>query len=186
MKALSKKQRWIAIGLFAVVATLAAFTLMSGPFGYFSVCDRCGALRRTTNWQIPSTSLTFFTHSTETESALSQVLLTNGIVQPHEHHWLFGHGGGNGVKCAIGTGRHIRPAVDSQEFAGLVLLLHTAGETDFRDRVLRGVFDPDTSHFFRSLSFSAPKPPTGSTELRNWIADESQYLDEFVDPYKER
>lgn len=159
--------------------------MISGAFRYFSVCDQCGALRQTTEWQIPGSSFTAFTHSTESDSPLSQVLLTNGIVKPHAHRWLFGAGGGNGVSCAIGPGRHIRSVADSEEFAGLVMLLHTNGETAFRDRVLRGAFDPEMSHLFRGLGFSVPEPSTSTIELQAWIAEESQYLDEMVAVYKE-
>jgi hypothetical protein len=102
MKALTAKQRWAAIGVFAVLATAATFTFTGDPFGYLSVCDRCGASRRTTKWKLPLTEFTVFTRSVESETPLSRAVLTNGIVQSHTHHWLFGHGGGHGVKCAIG------------------------------------------------------------------------------------
>jgi hypothetical protein len=186
MKALTAKQRWAAICAFAVLATAATFTFIGDPFGYFSVCDRCGALRRTTEWKLPLSEFTVFTRSVESETPLSRAVLTNGIVQPHTHHWLFGHGGGHGVKCAIGQGRHIRPAADSQEFARLVLMLHTHGLPALRDRVLRGAFDPDTSQLFFGLSFSAPKEPTTPAEMQSWFSEQSEYLDEKIAVYKER
>jgi hypothetical protein len=186
MKALTAKQRWTVIGVFAALATVATFTFIGDPFGYFSVCDRCGALRRTTDWKLPLTEFTAFSRSTESDSPLSRVLLTNGIVQPHTHQWLFGHGGGHGVRCAIGPGRHIRSAADSDEFARLVLTLHTHGLTALRDRVLRGALDPDTSHLFRGLAFSAPKEPTTASEIRGWFTEQSEYLDEMVAEYKKR
>src|SRR5215204_6449400 len=101
MKAVSLK-RLVGIAMFAALATVVTLALMMGPFGYTSVCNRCGALRSTTEWQLPMTSLTVFRSSTESESPLSRVLLTNGIVAAHSHQWLFAQGGGNGVKCAIG------------------------------------------------------------------------------------
>lgn len=180
MKPLTKKQRWVAIGLFAVFATLLTFTLIIGRFGFYSVCDQCGALRHTTDWQLPLTSLTVFSHSTESETPLNQVLLTNSIVKPHNHHWLFGQGGGNGVTCAIGSGRHIRPAANSKEFADMILMLHGHGQASFRDRVLRGVFNPHTSHQFFNLSFDAPKETASDSEVQSWIKEESEYLDEMA------
>jgi hypothetical protein len=186
MKPLTKRQRWVAIGVFAVIATVFTFTLITGPFGYSSVCDKCGASRHTTDWQLPLTDLTVFTYSTESDSPLSRVLLTNGIVPAHSHHWLFSVGGGNGVRCAIGPGRHIRPAAGSEEFAAIVLTLHQRGQIDFRDRVLRGVFDPRTSELFWRLGFNAPKTTTSATEIQGWIAEQSEYLDEMVAAYKKR
>jgi hypothetical protein len=108
------------------------------------------------------------------------VLLTNGIVKPHDHHWLFGQGGGNGVKCAIGSGRYIRSAADSKEFADMILMLHSHGQTAFRDRVLHGLFNPDTSLQFFNLSFGAPKETASDSEVQSWIKEESQYLDDMV------
>jgi hypothetical protein len=186
MKALSRKQRWVAIGVFAIFATVLTFTVIAGPFGYSSVCGKCGASRHTTDWQLPLTDFTVFTHSTESASPLSRALLTNGIVSAHSHHWLFAQGGGNGVRCAIGQGMHIRPAAESEEFAELVLMLHQRGQIAFRDRVLLGVFDPDTSDLFRRLSFSAPKATMSAAEMQGWIAEQSELLDEMVTAYKKR
>lgn len=88
--------------------------------------------------------------------------------------------------CAVGPGLHIRPAADSEEFAALVLALHQRGQIAFRDRVLRGVFDPGTSHLFRGLSFSPNATTMSDTEMQGWIAEQSEFLDEMVTAYKDR
>lgn len=172
--------------MFVAFATLVVFTLIESPFGYFSVCGRCGSVRSTTDWKLPFSDFTVFTQSAESETPLSRVLLTNGIVQPHAHQWLFGHGGGHGIRCAIGPGRHIRPAADSEEFARLVLALHSHGLTALRDRVLQGALDPDTSRFFRGLSLNLPKEPTTAGELQGWLTEQNEYLDEMVAAFKKR
>jgi hypothetical protein len=46
-------------------ATVVTFVLIAGPFGYSSVCDKCGASRDTTEWKFPLTDFTVFTYSTE-------------------------------------------------------------------------------------------------------------------------
>ena len=186
MKPLPAKQRWTAIVFFAVLTSLVTFTVVSGPFDYSSVCDRCGALRHTTDWELPFTEFTVFSQSTESSSPLSRLLLTNSIVLSHPHHWLFINGGGHGVKCAIGPGRHIRPAADSEEFAALLLTLHQLGQFAFRDRVLRGVFDPDTSRWFRGLRFDSDATRMSPAEIQDWIAERSEYLDTIVTDYKKR
>ena len=173
-------------GVFAAIATLAAAILCGEPFAYYSVCDVCGAMRNTWDWRTPLTELTVFSRSIVNETTLSRVLLTNSIVQPHAHHWLFGQGGGHGVKCAIGPGRHIYPAAESAEFASLVLDLHRRGEIGFRDRVLRGVFDPETSRMFRNLSFHAPQTAMSAAEIRDWITEEFEHLDQMVSANKKR
>jgi len=188
MNRLTDMQRRTAIGLFAVVATLASFpTLIPSPFDCSSVCDRCGALRNTTDWQIPMAEFTLFSHSTESESRLSRALLTNRIVQPHEHRWLFAHGGGRVLRsCAIGPGRHLRPLADSEEFARLVIALHNHGQSAFRDRLLRGVFNPHTSSLFRGLSFiTLPEPITDAT-MKVWVDKACSYLGAMVVPLPQR
>ncbi len=177
MKRLSKSVRWTAAGLLAAVAVVAASSLILGPFGSYSVCDRCGALRRTTAWQIPHSSVTLFTRSTDSDSALSRVLLANGIVEPHEHRWRFGHGSGNGILCAIGPGRHIRSAAGSDELADLVLHLHTDGETALRDRLVQQALDPATSRSVWAWVLSAPTPLTSTSDLRRGIAEISEFLE---------
>jgi hypothetical protein len=187
MKTLTAQQRWAAIAVFAALAIVATFTFIADAFRYFSVCDRCGALRHTTEMKLPLTEFTVLTRSVESETALSRLLLTNGIVQRHPHRWLFGHGGGHGVKCAIGPGRHIRGAAESENFARFVLTLHTHGLTSIRDRVLHGVFDPDTSHLFQALlSFSPPNEPTTAAELQSWYSEQSKDLDEMVAEFNKR
>jgi hypothetical protein len=186
MKSLTRKQRWLAISLFAAVVTLATLTFVSGPFGYMSVCDRCGALRHTTDWMLPFTEIKIYTHQTESDSPLSRTVLEHAIIQPHAHHWLFANGGGHGVRCAIGPGRHIRPTVEFEDFTRTILMLHNHELTALRDTVLRGGLDPDISHLYRSLSHSAPREPTTTQELQRWFSAESDYLNEMVAVFKKR
>jgi hypothetical protein len=186
MRILPQKVRRAIIGVFAMVATTATFTFIAGPFRYASVCDKCGAIRHSSDWQLPGTDVTIITFSKESDSPLSRVLLTNGIVQTHSHHWLFAQGGGHGVKCALGTGRYILFAAESKEFAALVAVLHKQGQMAFSDRVLRVVFDPDTAGLFRNLSFDAPTVEMSASEMRIWIAEQSEYLDEMIPVHKKR
>ena len=66
-------------------------------------------------------------------------------------------------------------------------MLHTHGLISIRDRVLRGVFDPDISNLFHGLlSFSPPKEPTTADELQSWYYEQSEYLDEMIAEYKRR
>ncbi len=184
-KTLSVKQKRVIIGLSATVVLVFAFAFIFGAFTYSSICDKCGATRHATDWRIPLTDITVFTRSTVSDSPLSRVVLANGMVPEHPHQWLFEYGSGNGVLCAIGRGRHIRPAADSEKFAALVLALHQHGQTDFRDRVVRGALDRGTSHIFRSLSFRVPETTMSATELRDWVAEQSEYLDESITAYDE-
>lgn len=88
------------------------------------------------------------------------------------------------MKCAIGPGRHLLPAIESKEFAALVLTLHQQGQIAFRDRALQVALAPDTAGLFRNLSFDAPTAKASAREMQNWIAEQSEYLDEMVPFYK--
>jgi hypothetical protein len=171
-----KLDRWILFGAVAVFLVFGYFVVLGGPFGYFSICDRCGARRDTVVWEFPFSHFRIYSRSQERSTPLSQVLVTNGLVKSHPHNWLFGHGSGNGVKCAIGSGRHISAAAESVEFAALVQTLHQNGETAFRDRILRGALDPEKTREYWRLGDHAPTNATRS-ELRAWIVNETEMLD---------
>jgi hypothetical protein len=179
MKTLSRRRKWVVIATTLVLLMLAV-AYFSSPFSYFEVCDRCGATRSSTDWFVPFTHREAFSDSSEPTSPLSSVLLANGIVAAHDHHWLFGQGRGHGFSCAIGPGRHLAPAAGSKDFAQLILALHSHGLIALRDRVLRGVLDPHTSgHFFRSLAFDVPTNPT-TQELEAWTRERMENVDEIV------
>lgn len=173
------KQRCIVIGSASMVAALAAFGVIAYPFRYSSVCDRCGELRHTTEWMLPFSDLTLGSHSAQSNSVLARTLSTNGIVQPHTHHWLFASGGGHGVRCAIGPGRHIMGVVNSEEFASVVIRIHTHGLTGISDRILRGALDPNTSRAFAVLALGVPREPTTVAAIQSWFTEESKYIPEI-------
>jgi hypothetical protein len=84
-----------------------AFAAAWGGFGYSSVCTTCGAEQRATDWQLPLTRVTYWRSRSVSETPLSRAIARDGLAGPHEHTWAFANGGGNGVTCAIGEGRHI-------------------------------------------------------------------------------
>jgi len=179
----SRKKIWVACAILAVVG-LAASTLF-GRFGFSSVCSRCGAIQDTTEWQIPLTSVTVFKLSSEHASPVSTVLVSSGIVAAHQHKWLFCQGAGNGVRCAIGEGRHIRPAVESDGVAAVIAASQRFGELEFRDRLLRALFDPKTSEVVWGLNI----PTNGFAEasaFRAWLSQETKSFDEIVTMYQKR
>jgi hypothetical protein len=179
----SRKRIAIACAIVAVVGlTVSA---LFGRFGFVSVCGRCGAIRDTTEWQIPLTSLTVFRLSSEHASSVSEVLTRTGIVAAHEHKWLFCQGGGNGVRCAIGEGRHIRPAVESDGVAAVIAASQRFGELQFRDRVLRALFDPKTAEAVRGFG-TLTNGFADASAFRLWLSQETESFDETVAIYQKR
>jgi hypothetical protein len=183
---MTRKKRFVVVGVSIAIIALVASALF-GAFGFTSVCSRCGAIQDTTEWQIPLTSITLFRHSSEHASAVSTVLTSSGLVAPHEHQWLFCAGAGNGVTCAIGEGRHITPVVQSDGVAAVIAASHRFGETQFRDRLLRALFDPKTSEAVRGLGMSVPTNgfPDASA-FHAWLSQETESFDEMVAMYQKR
>ena len=170
----SRRRIGIACAIFVLVGLTAS--ALFGRFSFTSVCSRCGAIRDTTEWQIPLTSVTLFRLSSEHASAVSTVLASTGIVAGHEHKWLFCQGNGNGVRCAIGEGRHVRPTVESAAVAAVIAASERFAELQFRDRLLRALLDPKTSEAVRGLG----TPTNGfadASAFRAWLAQETESFD---------
>ncbi|MEW6157511.1 MAG: hypothetical protein AB1813_08770 [Verrucomicrobiota bacterium] len=186
MKTFWMGPKLLAGGMACLIVLLATLTYFSDPYGFYSVCKQCGMIRLSTKWMLPGTFITVFTNSKERSTPLSRTVLNYGIVPPHKHDWLFGQGSGHGVTCAIGSGRHIWPAAQSQKLADLLLLLHKHGKTEFRDQILVGVLDPETTQLFMSLTFDAPGEPVTALGLEHWIATESKALEEKMEFWKRK
>ncbi|MEW6302250.1 MAG: hypothetical protein AB1705_02190 [Verrucomicrobiota bacterium] len=174
--------RWPAwiLGLAVVFAVVAKPNLDVSPFSYLSVCRRCGMTQLSVNWKLPPTDATVFTQKKQRETPLSRVLLTNNLVGAHDHEWIFSHGGGHGVRCALGVGREILPAVDSASFARLIEVLHQQGEIEFRDKVLKAALNPLPGNRMWHLGQDLPvNATTNKTALREWIAERSEFFELF-------
>jgi hypothetical protein len=177
----SRKFKWlIGVGsLFVLTAALAFW-----PFCFFhdSVCSQCGALQHVTEWQLPHSRYSFFRRFSVEPTVLSDYLLSSGVVSAHEHQWLFGHGGGNGVRCALGDGDRIRATVGSADVARLLSMTRQFGEQQQSRELLRFAFDRDMS---RSIRFLAANVPTNgfasAEEYRVWIADNRWLVDDALE-----
>lgn len=138
------RMKWFVIGGVAAAA-LGIYVAFFGAFGYSSVCSRCGAVRQTTEWQIPRTSIPILSRSSVRQTPVSLSMTTNRIAPPHGHQWVFAQGGGNGVRCALGRARLVRSTVESSQVAQLLTALERYGERGFRDKVLTNLFDDSTT-----------------------------------------
>jgi hypothetical protein len=102
-KVLTKKR----IALTVIGCIVLAFGAFWGAFSYSSVCTTCGAEQHATDWQLPMLPVTYWRTRSVSETPLSRAMARDGLVGPHQHTWAFARGGGNGVMCAIGPGRHV-------------------------------------------------------------------------------
>jgi len=91
------------------------------------------------------------------------------------------------VTCAIGEGRHIRPVVQSDGVASVLAAGQRFGEVQFRDRLVRLMFDSKTSEAVRGLGLCAPTNGfTDATEFHTWLSRETEFFDEMVTMYQKR
>jgi len=181
---LSRKSKWtIAIGSLLVLA--AVFACWPFRFSYYSVCSECGAMQDTTEWQLPRSQHSFFRHSAVEPTVLSSYLTSSGIVGPHQHRWLFGHGGGNGVLCALGDGDGIRPTATSAEVVRFLAFSRQFGEQQDNSNFLKFAFDRDMTRTILSLATVVPTNGFESREaFRVWIADQRYLIDDALETAK--
>lgn len=108
---------------------LVAYVLFDGPFCYSSVCTQCGRRRYSRDWMVPFTRIKIGSVNNETDTPLSTVLRQKNIVPAHTHQWLFIHGSGNGIMCAIGSGSTMLSSTND-EVANTISLLHDRGQIE--------------------------------------------------------
>ncbi|MFN0052533.1 MAG: hypothetical protein ACKV0T_10085 [Planctomycetales bacterium] len=167
-------RKWIArCGWRRIVWTVVAMVLVIGPFRfhYFSVCGDCGAVRNSSERQIPVFPFPYWRSHAIQETVLSRTVARLGLIGQHEHRWLFGHGGGNGIQCALGSGRHIRKSADSDLVA--IFLENTweyEGEESAGEWLAFALSPDDSQRMWSALSLTK-FPEVGCTstdEYRAW------------------
>jgi hypothetical protein len=166
------------IGAGILLLGAAIFILWPFRFSYDSVCSQCGAIQNTTEWQLPFSRHTIFKHSTIESTPLSRYLTTAGIISEQPHQWLFGHGGGNGIKCALGDGDNLRATVTSPETVRLLRFSRQFGEPEESAKFLTLVFDRNSSHEMVGLAASVPTNGFSSSEQYHaWVEDQRWFID---------
>lgn len=182
----SKRRKTAVICVAGFLFLFVVWTLFAS-FHFMSVCVRCGADQTTFQWQVPRARQTVFSLSWKKETPVSASLERAGIAGRHAHEWLFNHGGGNGVTCALGHGSSIYPTVHCQGVARVIEASHQFGETNFCDRVVRLMFDPKTSGAVWQLGRPAPTNGFASaTEFRDWLGQRTEYFEDLVTQYQKR
>lgn len=156
----------------ASLYALGAFTLF-GRFSYGSVCSECGARRSSSQF------LGFHTH-TERATPLSSFLTRSGISESHEHNWLFIAGSGAGVRCAIGSGRHIAHLTDREESIRLLSALREYRGVAAARQALTNLLDPDL-HFWRMHMLPRDDAFADQQSFESWHARVSESYEEHVE-----
>jgi hypothetical protein len=174
--------KWIfAATGFAIVLGIA-FTYWPYRFYYDSFCSQCGAYKSSLEWQLPHSETWFFRHSRISETALSRYLTSSSTVSRHVHRWLFAHGGGNGIRCALGDGDSIRSSMASSEVARFLQAARVYGGSDeFRD-YLRLTFDREHSLTIRMLANSMPTNGFQTeAAYHSWVGEQAIWFESLTE-----
>lgn len=155
-----------------------ALYLMGGIFSYSSICRHCGASQSGRRCFIPDTQICYFHATSVHATPVSKVLESTGIVGAHEHDWRLAQGGGNGIFCAIGEGRHLT-GVKSENVASLISAADRFGETAFRDEMVKALLEPKSSHLVYALEHRVEGGDLADAEtFHSWLAEHSDYFTE--------
>lgn len=107
-----------------------------------------------------------------TRTPLTEALAKQRLIPEHEHEWLFGHGGGNGIKCAIGPGRHIRRTAESTNVAAFVGAIVKYTDTNSVSKWLGRLQDAKYSY---AILISVGHPKEGvldsAERFNEWLVD---------------
>jgi hypothetical protein len=174
------KPKWFAKSLGVVLIFAAAFVLYPFCFSYVSVCAECGAEQHSQEWKLPWTDWTVFKHSSFHATPLSRYLSSSGLVAAHTHNWLFAAGGGNGITCAIGQGRHLWQAIRAPNSARLLESMRTYDGPEAALNFLRLELDPAVSQR-GPIMMIALFPTNGFSnkeQYHAWLLDNDLHLDD--------
>jgi hypothetical protein len=153
------RRRPIFIGMGCL---LLAFAIWFGQFESSEICTTCGQMQDVTEFQLPFTSFTYFTTRRQTATPFSIAMNRAGLVPSnHKHQWLYATGGGNGVKCAIGEGRHLLTAVTSPEVATFLQATATYQGRAATRTWTTALLDPTKSDNAATAIRCAHVPPAG-------------------------
>jgi hypothetical protein len=109
------------------------------------------------------------------------MLSDEGLISAHRHQWILIHCGGNGICGGTGPGRSLAAAANSEEIAKLIEVTHRFGEVEFRDKLLRTLFDLRTTRAVQYLTIRVPEHGFADrSEFRAWIAHEAIEFDDTV------
>lgn len=159
---------------------LLTFVLRGGFFSWVSVCKICGAERSSTKvlWVYPL-------HQVK-QSPLSEFVAREQLIGQHQHDWLFGAGGGAGVGCAIGNGRHLFGIIRNDEFPlFLAAVARYRSKDEARLWLARGL-DPEQT---RDVSFCfGPKESdvADKTSFDQWFATGSWIWNDYTNARQSR
>ncbi len=169
-----------AFALLAVVLVLLACSALFGKFRSSYVCRKCGALARDTEWQTPFMAVALYRSDKTVEATpLSVTLSSIGLIaKDHAHDWWFISGSENGILCALGGGGKTAIAARMEETSRLIRAAHDSGETKFRDRLVRCIFQRATAMEVWNVALMWDEAMRGGSGFSEWIKKHEAEIEE--------
>ena len=170
--------------IYGAIAFSCVIAVQFGTFNFESIGSSSGIIQSTTLWQIPFTEVTYFTSRHERETLLSKVIARNDLFSMREQVWIFSNGGGNGVMCAIGEGRHLRSAVYFPEVAFFVDAVAKYRGKSIAQAWLKLILNPKQSTGVTNAIRSGEIPAAGFSDkaaFDRWWRDHQQSFSLMLD-----
>lgn len=176
------------LGKSIIIGGITCFVFLAvawwASFYSSSFCTVCGQELSTTEWQVPLTQITYWRWQRLRNTPLSDAISRQSVAGKHEHAWSFAHGGGNGVMCAIGQGRHLVTAALSPDIANFVdaVAIHQ-GRSVARAWVAM-LLAPDQSMRVSTVIRMADVPASGFADreqFQRWWQEHRTYFATLLD-----
>jgi hypothetical protein len=163
-----------------IVGTVALFS----TFSSISVCGVCGCTCQRTELQIPFTFVTYWRFERAFESPLSEQVNRLKLAPLHKHDWIFIHGSGNGIMCALGSGGEIHTSARSPEVAAFIADTHRYRDADEARRWLAIALREREASALNNWLFMGASPYTGfesAEDYENWRRRADPQWPEFLE-----
>jgi hypothetical protein len=172
--------RGISLRWFVIAGIVAILVWWPFRFSWFSVCSHCGCVRYSVARQLPFAPVTYWTSHTVEQTPLSRSVAE--FVTCDTHDWQFAAGGGNGITCAIGFGRHLRQCTESAELIAFIAATAEHDGPEAAKYYLELALSPEHSDGFLQwldmLDFD-PAKHSDRDGYKQWLEQATPYISEF-------
>ncbi len=164
----------VVIGTAGLLLILAS-TFIPFPeppfFTSLSFCEHCGA-KETSQRYI------WFIHSDKVEpSILSGAAARAGLIRPHEHSWIFAHGSGGNVTCALGVGKKYYSVVNDPNLSSCIERAAGIYGPSTAKEIYEQSLNPDrTAAMMDTVGSFDPETTTAPKEFKYWMQERVEHL----------
>lgn len=153
------------IALALTVLVVLGMAALFGRFGGVSACHHCGALKYETRWEVPfMCQWCYFYQEHLEETPLSRCLSTDPAIASRPHQWIFIHGGGNGIKCALGSGGPVFSVACDPHMAQEAEASQQYADPEFHRQLVHAMLCPESAQLMGMAGYEMPEGGITSRE----------------------